>query len=108
MIDRFSLAKFHVQARALSCDLHRDGLAVGLSSGESLMAENVLLAIGASEQPYYPDWVGQQHARIHHAFAPDFDGWPSRPETVVVVGGGGGLTSDHGVQRSSCGSSLPR
>ena len=88
MIKAFGLATLHVQARAMTCAIECDGVRVRLSSGQVLVARNVVLAIGASEQPEWPDWAPRGHARVQHIFEPGFDGWPSAKETVVVIGGG--------------------
>lgn len=88
VIASFGLGDLHVRARVTACALRCDGVEVALSTGHSLRAQNVVLAIGASEQPRWPDWAPRDHARVHHVFEPGFDGWPSSPEDVVVVGGG--------------------
>lgn len=88
VIDAFDLQALHVQERAVECTVDCDGVEVQLSNGEALAARQVVLAIGSSEQPRWPDWAPRGDARIQHVFEPGFDGWPSSNETVVVVGGG--------------------
>jgi pyruvate/2-oxoglutarate dehydrogenase complex dihydrolipoamide dehydrogenase (E3) component len=88
VIGDFNLNKLHVRARATSCEVACDGVAVGLSTGTEISTCNVVLAIGAGEQPKWPEWAPRDDARVHHIFDPDFDGWPSGAESVVVVGGG--------------------
>jgi len=88
VIKAFGLNKLHIRARATTCRVDCDGVSVGLSTGTDISTANVVLAIGAGEQPKWPDWAPQGDSRVHHVFDPSFDGWPSSPETVVVVGGG--------------------
>lgn len=86
--EHFGLANLHIRGRAENCSINDDGLTVRLSDGRSIEAGNVVLAIGASDQTAWPAWAPRSHPRIHHVFEPGFDGWPSSPETVLVVGGG--------------------
>ena len=86
--EHFGLANLHIQGRAENCSINDDGLTVRLSDGRSIEAGNVVLAIGASDQTAWPAWASRAHPRIHHVFEPGFDGWPSSPEAVLVVGGG--------------------
>ncbi|MGK0362622.1 MAG: hypothetical protein ACI9U2_004943 [Bradymonadia bacterium] len=88
VIEAFGLADLHIQDRAMTCAVDCDGVAVQLHGGRELKARNLLLAIGASEQPTWPDWAPSMHARVQHVFETRFDGWPTSSETVVVVGGG--------------------
>ncbi len=88
VIARFDLADLHIQARANRCSIDSEEIGVQLSDGRDISARNIVLALGTSEQPYWPDWAPQEDARVHHVFEPEFDGWPSSTETVVVVGGG--------------------
>ena len=88
VIEDFDLSSKHVRARATHCTVDCDHVTVKLSTGESLMTRNVVLAIGAGEQPEWPAWALRDDPRIHHIFEQDFDGWPDATETVVVVGGG--------------------
>ena len=88
IIEHFDLADLHLRARARTCAVECDGVRVGLSTGEEILAQQVVLAMGASEQPEWPEWAHPDDARVHHVFEPSFDGWPSATETVVVFGGG--------------------
>ena len=88
VVETFGLANLHIQDRATKCSVDRDGVGVQLSSGREIAAQHLVLAIGASEQPEWPDWAPRSHARVHHVFEPGFDGWPASSETVVVIGGG--------------------
>ncbi len=88
VIDTFGIDELHVQSRAINCSLNCDGVEVRLGDGRELTARNVVLAIGAGEQPEWPRWAPKDDDRVHHVFEPGFDGWPSAKESVVVIGGG--------------------
>jgi len=88
VIETFKLDERHIQARALTCSVDCDGVGVRLSNGQEISAQNVVLAIGASEQPEWPGWAPRDDKSVHHVFDLGFDGWPSSKESVVVVGGG--------------------
>jgi glycine/D-amino acid oxidase-like deaminating enzyme len=88
VIETFGLAERHIRDRAVVCTVDCDGVAIRTAAGLELEARNVVLAIGASEQPQWPDWAPPEHPRVHHVFASNFDGWPCNVERVAVVGGG--------------------
>ena len=93
VIQHFHLEELRITGRALA--LHKDNrhsINVETSVG-SIAAQNVILAMGLGDQPYWPSWarrLQQAGSRIDHVFDPRF-----RPadiaestESVVVVGGG--------------------
>ncbi len=86
--ETFGLADLHIRDRVTACSADCDGVGVELSSGRRIDARNLVLAIGASEQPEWPEWAARGNSRICHVFEPGFDEWPSSSETVMVVGGG--------------------
>ena len=88
VIDTFGLSDLHIKDRAVHCSVDCEGVVVQLSGGATITAQQVILAMGAGEQPEWPDWAPRQHARVQHVFAPGFDAWPTSLETVVVAGGG--------------------
>jgi pyruvate/2-oxoglutarate dehydrogenase complex dihydrolipoamide dehydrogenase (E3) component len=88
VIQDFNLGGLHIRARVSTCQLDCDGVVVGLSSGAQLSTANVVFAIGAGEQPLWPEWAPKTHERVHHVFDTTFNGWPSSMETLAVVGGG--------------------
>ena len=88
VVETFGLENLHIQDRATRCSVERDRIGVRLSSGNTIGAQRLVLAIGAGEQPEWPDWAPRGHARVHHVFEPGFNGWPSVSETIVVIGGG--------------------
>ena len=82
------LADLHVQARAMSAEVDCDGVRVTLSNGQEISTQNLVLAVGSSEQPAWPDWAPRSTHHVHHIFDPKFDGWPSCNEPLqssVVV-----------------------
>ncbi|NVB37018.1 FAD/NAD(P)-binding protein [Pseudenhygromyxa sp. WMMC2535] len=90
VIARFGLDACHLRDRATRCALTCEGVELHTAGGLELRAENLVLAMGASEQPHWPAWAPRDDARIQHIFAADFGAWPSAAEreTVAVVGGG--------------------
>ncbi|MEM9291689.1 MAG: FAD/NAD(P)-binding protein [Acidobacteriota bacterium] len=68
VIERFGLAGRHLRDQALHIDPSTDGVRVRTCSGESLEAERVLLAIGTSHQPEWPEWAPRNEPRIQHVF----------------------------------------
>ncbi len=88
VIEDFGLDSVHLRASAVSCAVECDGVRVGLSTGAEISTANVVLAIGAGDQPLWPEWAPMNESRVHHIFDPHFDGWPSTKEAIAVVGGG--------------------
>lgn len=88
VIAHFDLDALHVRARAIACSLTDEAATIGLSNGTELQTRNVVFAIGSGDHPRWPNWAPVGESRVHHAFAPGFDGWPTERESVAVVGGG--------------------
>ena len=88
VLGRFGLADLHIQERADSCVLDEGGAVVELSDGQRVVAENLVLAIGAGASLNWPSWASRDTEGVFHIFEPEFDGWPIGPERVVVIGGG--------------------
>ncbi len=84
----FDLSALHVRDRATRCAVDCDAVVVRLASGRDIHARHLVLALGASEQPFWPEWASGDRTRVHHVFDPEFAEWPRENETVVVVGGG--------------------
>ncbi len=89
VIERYGLRRRHLRGRAVRCQPERGGVRIVTSNGIRLHASRVVLALGASEQPAWPDWAPRDDARIQHIFARGFT-WPTREdnEDCLVVGGG--------------------
>ncbi len=93
----FGLEERHIRGRAVKCSIDCDAVRVGLECGRELEAKNLVLALGASEQPNWPDWAPRDDQRVRHIFEPDREHWPAEPETIVVVGGG--ISAGHATLR---------
>ncbi|MEL7061552.1 MAG: FAD/NAD(P)-binding protein [Acidobacteriota bacterium] len=88
VVETFGLADLHIQDRVAACAVGSEEVRVQLSSGQEIAARNLVLAVGVSDHPDWPEWAPRDHARVRHVFEPGFDGWPATRETVVVIGGG--------------------
>jgi len=88
VIERYGLADLHIRDRAVRCAPDESGVTVTLSGGEPLRTRHVVLALGASNQPAWPEWASPSDPYVHHIFDPSFAGWPETQESLVVVGGG--------------------
>ena len=89
VVEAFGLVDRHVQGRAVACSVDHEGALVQLSDQRAIEARHVVLALGASEQPLWPEWAPRDHARVRHVFEPGFDGWPQDAhEAIAVIGGG--------------------
>lgn len=92
-----SLKKAWIQGRVTGADRMEEGWTVQLEDGREVMGQNLVLAIGIGEQPFWPNWAQELkaggEAAVYHVFEeeqPDFHTLP-RPLTIV----GGGITSIH-------------
>ena len=88
VVDRYGIAPLHVQARAARCSLVEGGVRVETEAGARYDARKLVLAIGASEQPCWPDWAPEQSARIKHIFAPGGTLTADSKEQIAIIGGG--------------------
>ncbi|MCP4836972.1 MAG: SidA/IucD/PvdA family monooxygenase [Phycisphaera sp.] len=86
--ERLGLEDLHIRSKAIACTPDGDGIRVRLSDGRIIDARNIVLAVGAGDQPEWPEWAPRRHPRIHHVFENGFSAWPSTPESVLVIGGG--------------------
>jgi len=84
----YGLAELQIRDRAVRCTVESDRVEVRLEGGSTLEARNLVLALGSSEEPEWPDWAPRDDPRVHHVFEPGFKVPPAEPETVTVVGGG--------------------
>lgn len=91
LIDRFSLDDLRLVGRATKLQRMDNCWEVETDQG-SLQSQNVVLAMGSSEQPHYPDWslpLIEQSAPIRHIFQHDFSRKNlSLWHDLVVIGGG--------------------
>ena len=88
VIEKYGLEELHIRGLALFCSVNCDEASVEISTGEKISSCNVVLAIGASDQPLWPKWSKVKGDLVHHIFQSDFSGWPTKRERIAVVGGG--------------------
>ncbi len=85
----YGLDRMHLRDRIVRIEVSDTGIHATTAEGETLAADHVVLAIGASEHPARPEWAPLGDPRVAHVFERDFDGWPTgRGERVAVIGGG--------------------
>ena len=89
VIESHGLRARHVRGRASACRVDCDGLTVETEDGKELRAKQVVLAIGAGEQPEWPPWAPSNDPHVGHIFARGFS-LPSvgSGQRIAVVGGG--------------------
>lgn len=94
LIGHYHLDALRIRGRAERLTRIRDGWRVETAEG-SLESRRVVLAMGATEQPYWPSWainLREVGARIHHIFDMGFvreNLHPWRQATII----GGGITA---------------
>ena len=89
VIAEHGLKSLHVRGWASACRVACDGVFTETTEGKTLRAENVLLAMGASEQPEWPTWAPVDDPRISHIFGRGFSlSAGDVRQHVAVVGGG--------------------
>ena len=89
VVAKYGLSELHRRDRALSCIAGGRSVLVRLARSGWIESRNVIFAIGASEQPHWPDWAPRNHAKVQHIFEPGFSGWPTGAnERVTIIGGG--------------------
>ena len=93
LLKQYALHDLHLPHRAVAGAVHDDRVDIQIDDGSLISARHVVLALGTSDELAWPAWAPLDDERVGHVFAPEFDGWPSAPETVVVVGGG--ITAGH-------------
>lgn len=93
LIQKFGLDQIRIQGRAESIRRTASGWRVETSDG-ALDADRVILAIGLSEQPYWPEWAQpfREDVRVQHIFEPHFDR-DALPDWKHLVVTGGGITA---------------
>ena len=97
VVKTFGLDELLIRNRAVKCSVESDMVEVRLHDGHELQSQNIVLALGSSDQTMWPQWAPPSNPNVHHIFEPGFDGWPSKHETVIVVGGG--ISAGHVVLR---------
>jgi glycine/D-amino acid oxidase-like deaminating enzyme len=91
LIERYRLEAMRLVGRANGLIRLADGWRVETERG-GIEARRVILAMGNTENPYWPDWavdLRESGASVHHIFDPAFDRAALPPSRHVVVLGGG-------------------
>lgn len=94
IIHEMYLEKIWKKGRASSINTLGNDYRVQTKSGESLTAKNVVLALGMSEQLYFPEWAKQlindeSEAKLHHIFSSEFKRkHVDESHDVIIVGAG--------------------
>ena len=91
VIQHNRLETLRITGRALGLQKNGRSITANTTAGR-LKTRNIILAIGLSEQPYWPDWarsLQKMGAKIYHLFDIDFRlaDLPKSPMTVVIGGG---------------------
>lgn len=97
LIDDLLIKNAWIQGRVELADQTQDGWSVQLQDGRKVMGQNLLLALGISEQPIWPQWVEdlkmKKASYVYHVFdhnLPSFDHF--KPPITII---GGGITAAH-------------
>ncbi|MEM7050122.1 MAG: FAD/NAD(P)-binding protein [Acidobacteriota bacterium] len=91
VITRFGLTGLHLRGKAERLQPETDGVQVTTCDGTTIAAARVVLALGAGDQPEWPEWAVGHGSRIRHLFDPPGQPSPHRSdpgERALVVGGG--------------------
>lgn len=91
LIKRHQLDRLRIRGRATGLHKVTNGWRILTTHGE-LQAQNIILAVGSGEAPYYPDWARSLQAEgapVYHVFDPSFDRGQLRSWSQAVVIGGG-------------------
>lgn len=97
IIEDLFLKNAWIQGRVRGANRMEGGWSVQLDNGQEILGENLVLAIGISEQPSWPAWAEalkkESYNSVYHIFDSDLPSFEQlkRPFTIV----GGGITSVH-------------
>lgn len=91
LINRYKLAQLRLQGRLQGLTRLEDSWRAETDGGD-IEARNVVICIGMTEQPYWPEWTQDLGENVHHIFDPAFrrEDLPIWKHALVV---GGGITS---------------
>jgi hypothetical protein len=80
-----------IQGRVIGMGRIRNGWKVVLADGQEMTSQHVVLAMGLSEHPFYPEWakhVQSQKGHITHVFDKNISDFNETQRPIVVIGGG--------------------
>ncbi|ANU09535.1 hypothetical protein A1A1_15873 [Planococcus antarcticus DSM 14505] len=97
LVKDLSLKRSWVQGSVQTIDRAQNGWQVQLQSGQLLQGENMILAIGISEQLSWPEWAKKLKkdavSSVYHIFDPALPDFKEMQAPFTVVGGG--ITAVH-------------
>lgn len=96
VLSETALSRCWVHGRVRQLNRLPDGWKVSLSTGDTIGARRVVLALGLSERPYWPEWsriVRDQGCAIFHVFTEPIPSWQALSSPVTIIGGG--ITAAH-------------
>ncbi|MCM3731186.1 NAD(P)-binding domain-containing protein [Fictibacillus nanhaiensis] len=96
LIDEVELMDCWQQSSVNGLERNKNHWVVRTDEGKSYKSEKIVLAIGLSEHPFWPEWAYEakvKKASIHHVFQKDIPDFNKLDPAVTVVGGG--ITAAH-------------
>lgn len=97
IIDDLLLHKAWIQGRVRKANRMENGWSVELHNGQKLRGKNLVLAIGISEQPSWPEWAEklkqESDSSVYHIFDTDLPDFEQLKYPFTIIGGG--ITSVH-------------
>ena len=70
IMKQFSLVDLHIKSRVIDCLPQASCVKVKLDNEQEIIAQNIVLALGASEQPKWLDWAPKEDPKVQHIFNP--------------------------------------
>lgn len=87
VIEKYALKSTHLAERAEAIHLSEASVRIQTTKND-FSARRIVFAIGASEQPQWPQWAPKENPRIQHIFENDFSlNIPSK-NRIAIVGAG--------------------
>lgn len=91
VMDETNLSSSWIQGRVAGLQRGKNGWSVFLSNGHQIESKKIVLAMGLSEHPMWPDWAKELHTNggnIHHVFDQPTPNFSDLARPIVVIGGG--------------------
>lgn len=96
LIDEVKLMDCWKKQTVNSLERREDYWVIKTEEGDSFQSKKVVLAVGLSEHPYWPEWATvakMEEAPVYHVFQQDLPGFNELQPSLTVVGGG--ITAAH-------------